>query len=247
MADVELLKGKIGRREYTVGVIGLGYAGLPLVLRFGEVRFRVIGFDIDVDKVRQLNDGARYIQHVPAPRVQALLSARRGWPLHPVDPFYLTWKAREYGVATRFIELAGEVNAGMPVYVIHRLMDALNERGKALKGAPHPRAGGRLQEGYGRPTRVARARDQGRADPQGARIDYSDPHLPRLPAVRRHNIDLISVSLTEASLREYDVVLLVTDHSRFPYDLIYRSASLIVDSRNAFRARGFAGPHVVPA
>ena len=65
--------------------------------------------------------------------------------------------------------------------------------------------------------------------------------------MRRHKIDLASVTLTEAALREYDAVLLVTDHSRFPYDLIHRTASLIVDSRNAFRSRGFSGPHVVPA
>ncbi len=76
MSDVALLKDRIARREYTVGVIGLGYVGLPLVLRFGEVGFRVIGFDIDVAKVKQLNDGASYIQHVPAPRVQALVAAR---------------------------------------------------------------------------------------------------------------------------------------------------------------------------
>ena len=69
MSDVELLKERIARREYTVGVIGLGYVGLPLVLRFGEVGFRVIGFDIDAAKIEQLNAGASYIQHVPAPRV----------------------------------------------------------------------------------------------------------------------------------------------------------------------------------
>ena len=76
MSDVDLLKERIARREYTVGVIGLGYVGLPLVLRFGEVGFRVIGFDIDAAKVKQLNGGASYIQHVPGPRVQALRRAR---------------------------------------------------------------------------------------------------------------------------------------------------------------------------
>ena len=77
MSDVELLKERIARQDYTVGVIGLGYVGLPLVLRFGEVGFRVIGFDIDAAKIEQLNDGASYIQHVPGARVQALLDARR--------------------------------------------------------------------------------------------------------------------------------------------------------------------------
>jgi UDP-N-acetyl-D-glucosamine dehydrogenase len=82
---------------------------------------------------------------------------------------------------------------------------------------------------------------------KGAMVDYSDPHLPRLPFGRRHSIDLASVPLSEASLPQYDAVLLVTDHSRFPYEVIHRSASLIVDSRNAFRARGLSGPHVVSA
>ena len=103
----------------------------------------------------------------------------------PIDPFYLTWKAREYGVATRFIELAGEINAGMPAYVIQKLMDALNERGKALKGSRILVLGA----AYKRDT------DDSRESPgleimeelfhKGAKVDYSDPHLPRLPIVRR--------------------------------------------------------------
>jgi UDP-N-acetyl-D-glucosamine dehydrogenase len=440
MSEVHLLKERLSRREYTIGVIGLGYVGLPLVLRFGEVGFRVMGFDIDIGKVKQLNDGASYIQHVPAPRVQALVGAgrfeatadlerlgepdaviicvptpltqhrepdlryiekttdavaavlRRGqlvclesttypgtteevvlprlearglrvgedfflafsperedpgnaqfdtstipkvvggvtpncldlattlyaqaikqvvpvastrvaeatkilenvyravnialvnelkiafermginvWdvieaaktkpfgfhPFYPgpglgghcipIDPFYLTWKAREYGVATRFIELAGEVNAGMPAYVIHRLMDALNERGKALKGARVLVLGAAYKRDTDDPRESPGLEIMEELIHKGARVDYSDPHLPRLPLGRRHQIDLASVALTEATLRQYDAALLVTDHSLFPYDLIHRSASLIVDSRNAFRARGFTGPHVVPA
>jgi len=440
MSEVDSLKERISRRDYTVGVIGLGYVGLPLILRFGEVGFRVIGFDVDAAKIKQLNDGASYIQHVPAARVQALLASCRfeatasverlaepdaviicvptpltqhrdpdlryvektadavgatlrrhqlvclesttypgttdevvlprlearglrvgedfflafsperedpgntqfdtatipkvvggvtpaclalatalygeaikqivpvastrvaeatkilenvyravntalvnelkiafermginvwdvieaaktkpfgfqpfypgpglGGHCIPIDPFYLTWKAREYGVSTRFIELAGEINAGMPAYVIQKLMDALNERGKALKGSRVLVLGA----AYKRDT------DDSRESPgleimedlfhKGAKVDYSDPHLPRLPFVRRHKIDLASVPLTETSLRQYDAVLLVTDHSRFPYELIHRSATLIVDSRNAFRARGLGGPHVVSA
>ena len=440
MSDVALLKTRIARREYTVGVVGLGYVGLPLALRFGEVGFRVIGIDVDGAKVKQLNDGGSYIQHVPATRVQALVGGGRfeattdldrlaepdaiiicvptpltqhrdpdlryvektadavaatlrrnqlvclesttypgttdeivlprlevrglrvgedfflafsperedpgnaqfdtatipkvvggttpdclalattlyaeaikqvvpvsstrvaeatkilenvyravnialvnelkiafermginvwdvieaaktkpfgfqpfypgpglGGHCIPIDPFYLTWKAREYGVATRFIELAGEINSGMPAYVIQRLMDALNDRGKALKGSRVLVLGA----AYKRDT------DDSRESPgleimeelfhKGAKVDYSDPHLPRLPYVRKHKIDLASVTLTESSLRQYDAVLLVTDHTRFPYDLIHRSASLIVDSRNAFRARNLTGSHIVAA
>jgi UDP-N-acetyl-D-glucosamine dehydrogenase len=440
VSDVDRLKERLVQRQSTVGVIGLGYVGLPLVLRFGEVGFRVIGFDVDLAKVKQLNDGESYIQHVPAPRVQALVDARRfeataqlerlaepdaiiicvptpltrhrepdlryvekttdsvaaalrrnqlvclesttypgtteevvlprlearglrvgqdfflafsperedpgnpqfdtatipkvvggvtpaclalattlyaqaikqvvpvastrvaeatkilenvyravnialvnelkiafermginvwevieaaktkpfgfqpfypgpglGGHCIPIDPFYLTWKAREYGVATRFIELAGEVNAAMPAYVVHRLMDALNERGKALKGARILVLGAAYKKDTDDPRESPGLEIMEDLLQKGAMVDYSDPHLPRLPFGRRHSIDLASVPLSEASLPQYDAVLLVTDHSRFPYEVIHRSASLIVDSRNAFRARGLSGPHVVSA
>ena len=440
MSDLHLLKQRIARRDYTVGVIGLGYVGLPLVLRFGEVGFRVLGFDIDPAKVAQLNAGRSYIQHLPAERVAALIGSgrfeatvdtkrlaepdaliicvptpltahrepdlqyvektteavaaalRRGqlvclesttypgtteevvrprleatglqvgkdcflafsperedpgnthfetstipkvvggttpaclelactlyaeavrhvvpvastrvaeaakilenvyravnialvnelkiafdrmsinvWDVidaaktkpfgfhafypgpglggHciPIDPFYLTWKAREYGVSTRFIELAGEINSAMPAYVVQRLADALNERGKALKGARVLLLG----VAYKKDT------DDSRESPgleilemllaKGARADYSDPHIPRLPTVRRHALDLQSVPLTDETLRQYDAALLVTDHSAFPYEVIHRATPLIVDTRNAFPQRRLGGAHVVLA
>jgi UDP-N-acetyl-D-glucosamine dehydrogenase len=440
MSEIHLLKERIARRDYTVGVIGLGYVGLPLVLRFGEVGFPVIGFDVDRAKVKQLNDGVSYIQHVPADRVSALVSSRRfeatvdterlreadavvicvptpltthrepdlqyvekttdavaaalrpgqliclesttypgttdevvlprllsrglrvgedfflafsperedpgnqqfgtstipkvvggvtpgclelacalyaqavervvpvrstrvaeatkilenvyravnialvnelkiafermdidvwdvieaaktkpfgfqafypgpglGGHCIPIDPFYLTWKAREYGVATRFIELAGEINSSMPAHVVQRLMEALNARGKALKGARVLVLG----VAYKRDT------DDPRESPgleilealihKQARADYSDPHIPRLPLGRRHKLDLASVPLTATSLAGFDAAVLVTDHSAFPYELIHRGAPLIIDTRNAFRPRGLLGTHVVPA
>jgi UDP-N-acetyl-D-glucosamine dehydrogenase len=435
-----LLKERIARRNFTVGVIGLGYVGLPLVLRFGEVGFPVLGFDIDRTKVKQLNDGNSYIQHVPAERVAGLVSARRfeatvdverlgeadaviicvptpltahrepdlqyvekttdvvaaalrpgqlislesttypgttdevvlprllarglrvgedfflafsperedpgnqhygtstipkvvggvtpaclelacalysqavdrivpvsstkvaeatkilenvyrsvnialvnelklafermgidvwdvieaaktkpfgfqafypgpglGGHCIPIDPFYLTWKAREYGMATRFIELAGEINSAMPEHVVHRVMEALNAHGKAMKGARVLVLGA----AYKRDT------DDARESPgleiiemlikKEARVDYSDPHIPRLPLGRRHKLDLVSVPLTESSVRSFDAAVLVTDHSAFPYDAIYHAAPLIVDTRNAFGSRGLRGRHVIPA
>jgi UDP-N-acetyl-D-glucosamine dehydrogenase len=434
------LRDRLTRRESAVGVVGLGYVGLPLLLRFGEVGFRVIGFDIDGAKVEQLNGGRSYIQHIPASRVQALRAAGRfeatgeldrlaqadaviicvptpltphrepdlryveqtaeaiatvlrrdqlvclesttypgtteevvlprleanglrvgqdfflafsperedpgnaefdtatipkivggvtpacldvatalyaqaikqvvpvastrvaeatkilenvyravnialvnelkiafermginvwdvieaaktkpfgfhpfypgpglGGHCIPIDPFYLTWKAREYGVATRFIELAGEVNAAMPAYVVQKLMDALNERGKALRGARILVLGAAYKRDTDDPRESPGLEIMESLIQKGAVVDYSDPHLPRLPFGRRHRIDRRSVTLTDTSLREYDGVLLVTDHSRFPYDVIHRNASLIVDSRNAFRSRGLDGPHVVSA
>jgi UDP-N-acetyl-D-glucosamine dehydrogenase len=135
----------------------------------------------------------------------------------------------------------------MPAYVIHRLMDALNDRGKALKGARVLVLGAAYKKDTDDPRESPGLEIMEELIHKGARVDYSDPHLPRLPVVRRHHIDLASVPLSEGSLRQYDAVLLVTDHSRFPYELIFRNASLIVDSRNAFRGRGFTGSHVVSA
>ena len=435
--QVETLKRDIARRQYTVGVIGLGYVGLPLALRFGEAGFGVVGFDVDAAKVERLNAGESYIRQIGSARVAALVAAGRlqatadfdglgkadaivicvptpltrqrdpdlqyversaeavaahlrvghlvvlesttypgtteeivlprlartglavgrdfflaysperedpgnaqfstatipklvsgvtpacgalavalyseaiervvpvsatrvaeaskileivyravnialvnelkvafdrmgidvwevieaantkpfgfqafypgpglGGHCIPIDPFYLTWKAREYGVTTRFIELAGEINSGMPAYVLARLTDALNRHGKALNGAKVLVLGA----AYKRDT------DDSRESPaleilstllaKGAEARYSDPHLPALPSVRRHSLGLSSVPLDAATLAQFDAVLLVTDHSAFDYRLVFDHARLIVDTRNAFARRGLTGPHV---
>jgi UDP-N-acetyl-D-glucosamine dehydrogenase len=439
-SELHLLKDRITRRDYTVGVIGLGYVGLPLLLRFGEVGFRVLGFDIDPAKVKQLNDAASYIEHVAPDRVAALVTARRleatadverlaepdaiiicvptpltqhrepdlqyvekttdavaavlrdgqliclesttypgtteevvlprllarglrvgedfflafsperedpgnqqyrtatipkviggvtsacldlactlygqavdrvvpvsstkvaeatkilenvyravnialvnelkiafermgvdvwdvieaaktkpfgfqafypgpglGGHCIPIDPFYLTWKAREYGVATRFIELAGEINSSMPAHVVQKVMEALNGRGKALKGSRILVLGAAYKRDTDDPRESPGLEILDLLLAKEARADYSDPHIPRLPIGRRHKLDLASVPLAESSLRSFDAAVLVTDHSAFPYELIHRSVPLIVDTRNAFRARGLRGAHVVSA
>jgi UDP-N-acetyl-D-glucosamine dehydrogenase len=436
-ARIEPLKRRIAQRDYTVGVIGLGYVGLPLALRFGEAGFSVLGFDVDGTKVERLNAGESYIRQVGSDRVAGLVAAGRlhattdvdrlgkadalvicvptpltrqrdpdlqfversadvvagvlraghlvvlesttypgtteevvlprlartgltvgrdfflaysperedpgnvhfstatipklvsgvtaecgalavalyseaiervvpvsaprvaeaakilenvyravnialvnelkvafdrmgidvwevieaaktkpfgfqafypgpglGGHCIPIDPFYLTWKAREYGVTTRFIELAGEINEAMPDYVLARLTDALNRRGKALNGARILVMGA----AYKKDT------DDSRESPaleilsmllgKGAQAGYSDPHLPVLPRVRRHSLELTSVTLDPTTVATYDAVLLVTDHSAFDYRLVFDHAQLIVDTRNAFGQRGLAGPHV---
>ncbi|MBX9574775.1 MAG: nucleotide sugar dehydrogenase [Caulobacteraceae bacterium] len=154
----------------------------------------------------------------------------------PIDPFYLTWKAREYGLHTRFIELAGEVNSAMPDYVVAKLTKALNERLKPVRGSRI------LVLGIAYKKNV----DDMRESPSvilmeklrdlGAHVDYSDPHVPVFPKMREHSFDLSSVELTADSLASYDCVLLATDHARFDYDLIGRHATLIVDSRGKFAA-----------
>jgi UDP-N-acetyl-D-glucosamine dehydrogenase len=440
MSQIEMLKQRIERRHYTVGIIGLGYVGLPLVLRFGEVGFRVLGIDVDLGKVKQLNDGASYIQHIDSERIKALRASgrfeatcdfdrlaepdalivcvptpltahrepdmqyvegtadaiartlRRGqlvslesttypgttdemllprfearslkvgedfylafsperedpgnpnfttstipkvvggvtegcrelacllysaavkqvvpvtstrvaeatkilenvyravnialvnelkmafekmgidvWeviqaaktkpfgfqPFYPgpglgghcipIDPFYLTWKAREFGIATRFIELAGEINGGMPAYVIHRLVEALNDRSKPLRGSKILVLGLAYKKDADDPRESPSLEIIEMLMEKGAVVDYSDPYFPTFPSGRRHSLDLKSVPLTPQSLAGYDAALLITDHSSFPYELIQKSARLVVDSRNAFRGRGLSGANIVQA
>ncbi len=153
----------------------------------------------------------------------------------PIDPFYLTWKAREYGLSTHFIELAGEINREMPQWVVARIADALNGRQKALKGSRILALG----------IAYKRDVDDMRESPsvmvmeilrdRGAVVDYSDPNVPVFPKMREHRFDLASVELTPESLASYDCAVLLTDHSAFDYDLILDHANLIVDTRGKYR------------
>lgn len=421
-----ILLEKIRSRKAVVGIVGLGYVGLPLMLRFAEVGYRVLGFDIDHAKVNQLNAGGSYIEHISAsqvalarqggfeattdfsrageadalilcvptplnkhrepdisyiigtteslapylrrgqlvslesttypgttdeellPRIEArgfkvgedvflvfsperedpgnptfstrtipkvcggvtsacqeagvalyasvidqvvpvsstraaemtkllenihravniglvnemkIVSDRMGIDIHeviraaatkpfgfvpyypgpglgghciPIDPFYLTWKAREYGVHTRFIELAGEVNTSMPDYVVSKLAAALNADCKSVKGSRI------LVLGIAYKKNV----DDMRESPSvilmeklrdlGADVAYSDPHIPVFPKMRGHTFDLNSVELTPANLASYDCVLLATDHAKFDYALIQAQSRLIIDSRGKY-------------
>jgi UDP-N-acetyl-D-glucosamine dehydrogenase len=162
----------------------------------------------------------------------------------PIDPFYLTWKAREYGLNTRFIELAGEVNTAMPEWVVGKVADALNDRGKAVKGAKI------LVLGIAYKKNVDDRRESPSMilmellEAKGAEISYSDPHVPRFLPMRKHDFDLESVPLTPETLAATDCVLLATDHDRFDYDLIKRHAPLIVDTRGRYRE---PAPNIVRA
>src|SRR6266478_1359659 len=214
MLKVDFIE-RIQAHKARIGVVGLGYVGLPLVLRFGEERFPVLGFDVDPIKVRKLNAGESYIRHIPAERVQILLKEKQfeatsdfsrlaeadciipvsstraaelvklleniyrsvnialvnelklladrmdidiwevidaastkpfgftpfypgpglGGHCIPIDPFYLSWKAKEYDFSTRFIQLAGEINTAIPHYVVERIGQALNDRSKSIRGS----------------------------------------------------------------------------------------------------------------
>lgn len=440
MSGLSDIKHNIKCHNYTVGVVGLGYVGLPLLLRFGEAGFKVLGFDIDSEKVKSLNFGVSYISHIADDRVLALASTEsfestadfnrlveadaiiicvptpltryrepdlqfvvntaevialklrpgqlvvlesttypgtteevllplfesRGYkvgkdfflafsperedpgnrqytistvpkvvggvtsncrelacvlysqvikrvvpvsstrvaeasklleniyrsvnvalvnelkmafdrmnidiwevidaastkpfgfqPFYPgpglgghcipIDPFYLTWKAREYGITTRFIELAGEINHAMPAYVVQKLADALNTCGKAMRGAKV------LVMGVSYKKDVGDLRESPSLEiieillAKGVNVDYSDPYYPRLPTVRRHSLEMESVLLSEELIRQYDAIVVATDHNDFPYEMIHKSARLIVDSRNALRKRGLCGDHITGA
>lgn len=170
-----------------------------------------------------------------------------GWGGHciPVDPFYLAWKAREHGLRSAFVERAGEVNVGMPGWVVERLALALNERGKAVRGARV------LLLGIAYKPDVDDARESpafpimARLLRLGAEVTYHDPWIPSLPRVRAHPTlpPLGSVDLTPERLAEADAVLLVTDHSDVDYEMVARHASLVVDTRGRLRRV----PGVVPA
>jgi UDP-N-acetyl-D-glucosamine dehydrogenase len=154
----------------------------------------------------------------------------------PIDPFYLTWKAREYGINTRFIELAGEVNAAMPHWVVGKVTDGLNEKGKSVKGAKVLVLGLAYKKNVDDPRESPAMEIMEILRSKGAELHYSDPHVPVFPPMRKHKFELKSEELTPELLREVDCVLLVTDHDDFPYDFIAAHAELIVDTRGVYRS-----------
>jgi UDP-N-acetyl-D-glucosamine dehydrogenase len=151
----------------------------------------------------------------------------------PIDPFYLTWAARRYGVHTRFIELAGEVNTSMPRYVVQRVGEALNADGKAIKGSRICVLGVAYKKDVDDPRESPAFEIMEMLERQGADLTYNDPHVPVLPAMRHHHIRLNSTRLTEEFLASQDCMLVVTEHRAFDFGWIAQHARLIVDTRNA--------------
>ena len=152
----------------------------------------------------------------------------------PVDPFYLTWLARKYGLTTRFIELAGEVNSRMPEYVITRLAEFLNDQTKPIRGTKIALLGIAYKKDV----------DDPRESPsfvlledllrRGAVVTYNDPHIPHLPKMRHHDLpEMSSVELTAEYLQSQDCVLIATNHSAYDYEFIVKHAKMVLDTRNA--------------
>lgn len=154
----------------------------------------------------------------------------------PIDPFYLTWKARQYGMPTRFIELAGEINTDMPHYVVHKVMEALNAKKKSLNGSRI------LVLGLAYKPDIDDVRESPSLEliellkSGGAKVDYNDPYLPQTHKMREYDLKMKSVPLTAAKLKSYDCVLISTNHSDYDYKWIVKNAKLVVDTRNATAA-----------
>jgi UDP-N-acetyl-D-glucosamine dehydrogenase len=153
----------------------------------------------------------------------------------PIDPFYLTWKAREYDISTRFIELAGEINTAMPNYVIGKMQNALNEAGKSVKGARVLILGLAYKKNVGDMRESPSLRLFDLLRDQGALVDYHDPFIPVIPSSREygHLEGIASRELGEEMIAGYDAVLIATDHGGIDYAMVARCAKLVVDTRNA--------------
>jgi UDP-N-acetyl-D-glucosamine dehydrogenase len=159
----------------------------------------------------------------------------------PIDPFYLSWKAREFDFRTRFIELAGEVNTAMPYFVLEQVAAALNERGKAFKdskmlilGVAYKRDIDDLRESPSL-TIIELLRKR------GAVVSYNDPYFPTVGRGRKYELNMTCVPLEH--LEQYDAVVIVTDHSCYEYARIVNEAQLVIDTRNA--TRGIDSPKIV--
>lgn len=152
----------------------------------------------------------------------------------PIDPFYLTWKAREYGLNTRFIELADEVNTNMPRWVISKVMNALNDRGKSVKGAKVLALGIAYKKNVDDMRESPAVELMELLEEKGVIVHYTDPHVPFFPIMREHYFDLSSINPTAEAIQSYDLLLLATDHAKFDYELFQQNAKLIVDTRGVY-------------
>ncbi|KAB0548053.1 nucleotide sugar dehydrogenase [Pseudomonas argentinensis] len=149
----------------------------------------------------------------------------------PIDPFYLTWKAKEYGINTRFIELAGEINHYMPRWVVQKVADALNDHGKSVKGSRILILGLAYKKNIDDSRESPAVEIMELLQEKGALIEYCDPHVPNFPKKRDHHFDLNSVTLDAEGIASYDCIVLATDHDAFDYLLLQSHARLLIDTR----------------
>lgn len=194
-----------------------------------EIKILVDKMGIDIHEI--INAAATkpfgFVPYYPGPGI--------GGHCIPIDPFYLTWKAREYGMHTRFIELAGEINSGMPEWIVNKVIEALNTHGKPIKDSKILLLGIAYKKNV----------DDARESPaihimdiltrKKAKVAYSDPYLPSFPKMREHHYDLKSVALTPESLAQQDAVIITTAHDSFDFEFVKKHAPLIIDTRGVYQ------------
>ena len=168
----------------------------------------------------------------------------------PIDPFYLSWKAREYDVTTRFIELAGEINTAMPRFVVEKLAQALDARfARGLNGAKILIIGAAYKKNVDDMRESPSLRLIELIEERGAKVDYHDPHIPVIPQTREHAAlaGRCSVDVSPATVQAYDAVLVATDHDAVDYKALVSAARLVVDTRNACERNGALAANVIKA
>ncbi len=156
----------------------------------------------------------------------------------PIDPFYLTWKAKEYDFSTRFIELAGEINTHQPYYVVQKVAEALNQHGKSLKGSKVLILGIAYKKDVDDMRESPALKIYDLLQKRGVIVDYYDPYVPETGPHRHYpQVKIKSIEFSPQKIRYFDLVLLITDHSNLPYDEIFENANIIVDTRNVFKQK----------
>ena len=192
--------------------------------------FKIICDAMSVDPFEVINAAATkpfgFVPYYPGP----------GWGGHciPVDPFYLSWKAKEYGHSSRFIELAGELNLSTQSWVLSKISESLNIKNLSISQSKI------LVLGIAYKPDVDDARESPALNifselyKNGADVDYSDPYFSELPRTRKFNIEKKGIDLTPSNISSYDAVILLTNHTKYDYDLIYQNANLIIDTRGVY-------------
>ncbi|MDF1809950.1 MAG: nucleotide sugar dehydrogenase [Phycisphaerales bacterium] len=165
----------------------------------------------------------------------------------PIDPYYLTWKAREHGCVTRFIELAGEINRSMPEYVVEKTAEALNEDCKSIKGSDILVLGLAYKPNVDDTRETPAAEIIAQLAQRGAIVSYHDPHVSSFPKMRNYSFEMESVDLTQSQLSKSDCVIIVTDHQAIDWSIVGKFAGLIVDTRNAMNSVSEISARVVKA
>lgn len=229
-----------------ISVVGLGYVGLPLALEFAKAGLQVFGIEqINISFINELALLCHRMNIDIWEVIEAASTKPYGFmPFYPgpglgghcipIDPFYLSWKAKEYDFDVRFIELAGEINDNMPYYIVDMVIKALNSHKKALNGSKVLVIGVAYKPNVADPRESPALKIIPELERLGAEVEYYDPYINEIKIGKNCR----SIQLTEGKIKDSDCVLILTDHDNMDYNLINTYSKLIVDTRNALRKRG---------